>query len=174
MSETLTFRPRFKFRTPLSMEELVSKVTHHSTTSGEHIRVRKVHHHLQLSFPKSVSHFWTPHMDINLEKEPEHDQILVRCLIGPSPTVWTMFVFFYGLFGLLGLVGLIWGMSQWSLEKSMWALWLMPAALLGMGIMYFISYEGQQLSKKEMHYLKKFVDDALECDCIALSEEMND
>jgi len=80
-------------------------------------------------------------------------------------------MFFYGFFGFLAFVGLTLGLSQWTLQKTMWGFLLLPAALLGMLLMYFISYEGKKLSRDEMIALKGYVDSALECDCFKLSRD---
>ncbi len=174
MSDTLAFRPRFKFHSELSMSDINDKIVKHSKQPQEPlIEVQKVQNHLVLSFPKADRHFWTPHMDINLEEDPDHPHrhVLTRCLIAPSPTVWTMFTFVYGFFGFLGFVGLTLAMSQWTLKKPIWGLWLLLASVIGVVAMYLVSYEGKRLARDEMYALKKFVDDALGCDCIRLAEE---
>jgi len=102
-------------------------------------------------------------MEINLDQES--DQCMVRCMIGPMPTVWTLFMFIYGFFGFAAFVGLTLGLSQWTLNKPMWAFWIVPAALLGMTLLYFISKQGKKLAEQEMWFLKHFVDEALGCDC---------
>lgn len=65
-------------------------------------------------------------------------------------------------------------MSQWTLEKPIWGIWVLLAGILGMALMYFISYEGKKLSRDEMIQLKQFVDEALGCDCIALADAQRD
>lgn len=171
----LEFRPRFKFRTPLTIDSIKQKLLSESeTTASQGLILRKAKDHLVLDIANEDRHFWSPHMDISLEMDEYSDLTLVRCLIGPSPTVWTMFMFFYGFFGFLAFVGLTLGMSQWTLKKDMWGFWLLPVALVGMLIMYFVSYEGKKLSRDEMRKLKLFVDRALNCDCFVLAEEQRE
>lgn len=168
----LSFRPRFKFHSELSKEELSLRLTNYAETSASnHIKLKKVRDHFTLEITDQFKHFWSPHMDVNIEHDPDENRTLVRCMIGPTPAVWTMFMFFYGFFGFLGFVGLTLGLSQWTLKKDMWGWWFLPLALLGMGLMYFISYEGKKLSRDEMISLKGYVDNALECDCFIMSEE---
>jgi hypothetical protein len=140
------------------------------STESKGLMLRRRHDHVVLDVQAEQRHFWSPHMDVSVEKDEDSDLTLVRCLIGPTPTVWTMFMFFYGFFGFMAFVGLTLGMSQWTLQKDMWGFWLLPVAGIGMGLMYFISYEGQKLSRNEMRMMKRFVDRALECDCFALAE----
>lgn len=166
------FRPRYKFHSPLSAAELQHSIVKAAKENNPNqIIVRKVRDHLVLDIANDHRHFWSPHMDINLEFDPEVKATLVRCLIGPVPTVWTLFMFFYGFFGFMAFVGLTLGMSQWTLKKPMWGLWLLPVSAAGVGLMYYISYKGKQLSQDEMFQLKSFVDDALGCDCLSLSDE---
>jgi len=169
---TLEFRPRFRFLSPLSVEAIANLLLKESSSdSSKGLVLTKAKDHLVLDVHNELRHFWSPHMDVSLEKDEDSEQTLVRCLIGPSPTVWTMFMFFYGLFGFLAFVGLTLGMSQWTLKREMWGFWFLPVAAIGMIVMYFISYEGKKLSHDEMRNMKQFIDRALDCDCFALSED---
>jgi len=168
----LEFRPRFRFHTPLSTDDVIRRVETYFDTSGtDDVVINNVKDHIVVEIPIAKRHFWSPHMDVNLEFDDFENQTLVRCLIGPSPTVWTMFMFFYGFFGFMAFVGLTLGMSQWTLQKPMWGFWFVPAALIGMALMYGISYEGKKLAHDEMRALKHFLDRALDCDCFAIAEE---
>jgi len=140
-------------------------------TRSSNLILRKRKDHIVIDISNEERHFWSPHMDVSVEHDTYEDKTLVRCLIGPSPTVWTMFMFFYGFFGFLAFVGMTLGMAQWTLKKDMWGSWFVRIALLGMLVMYFISYEGKKLSHDEMRSMKNFIDRALGRDCFALSEE---
>lgn len=166
------FRPRYKFFVPQAPEVILRAITTKANEQNpDRIIVRKAQDHMVLDIPNEDRHFWSPHMDLNVERDEALQSTLVRCLIGPSPTVWTMFMFFYGLFGFVGFIGLMLGMSQWTLNKAPWGLWFVPLAMIGIGLMYYISYKGKALSRAEMMKLKTFIDDALGCDCLALADE---
>ncbi|MEX2597342.1 MAG: hypothetical protein WEC59_10480 [Salibacteraceae bacterium] len=166
------FRPRYKFHYDADADEIKQRIVSKSKENNpDGLIVRNVHGHLVLDIPNESRHFWSPHMDVNLEVEGDSSKTLVRCLIGPSPTVWTLFMFFYGFFGFAAFIGLTLGLSQWTMNKPMWGFWLLPIALIGMGLMYFISYEGKKLSKAEMWQLKNFIDESLGCDCLSLSDQ---
>lgn len=169
MSNELAFRPRFRFRTPLKINEIAEKIKSKSKLEGDPT-IKHVQDHLILTIPAAKRHYFSPQMDISLEIDAEENLTLVRCLIGPMPTVWTMFMFFYGFFGFVAFVGLTLGMSQWTLEHNMWGFWLLPVAFLGMLLLFFVSLEGKKLAKQEMLDLKVFVDEALDCDCFQLAE----
>ncbi|NEQ51066.1 MAG: hypothetical protein F6K11_13180 [Leptolyngbya sp. SIO3F4] len=125
--------------------------------------------HIVLRMNPDERHFWSPQADVNLETQ-EDGTTLVRCLFGPAPTVWTMFMFFYALLGVTALLGLMIGSSQWSLEESAWAFWLVPVALVLGSLLYFAAWEGKRLAHEEMRQLKHFLDESLGCDCFALAE----
>lgn len=173
MSTAPEFRPRFKFHTSLEPNQIVERIVARKA-EAQHIYYKKTPHHILLFYGPEVNHFWSPQLDISMERDEELNQTLIRCLIGPASTVWTMFMFIYGLFGFIGFIGLTLGMSQWTLGKSMWALWLIPVSLIGMIGMYFVSRKGQNLAKEEMVNLKNYVDQSLECDCLALAEKLKE
>lgn len=167
---TLEFRPRFRFQTPLPSDEIVNRVkTHLKEKNPEDIRSRMIDTHLVLRISPETRHFWSPQADVSLETLDEGGT-LVRCLFGPVPTVWTMFMFFYALLGFVALIGLMIGFSQWSLDESAWAFWLVPGTLIPAGLLYFAAWEGKRLAHDEMRLLKNFLDEALGCDCFALAE----
>lgn len=175
MSNKLAFRPRFRFLTPLSMEQIVDRINARADNDNpEGIIVKYVHNHLILDFPTYSKKFWSPQMDVNLEIDEETQQVRVRCMIGPSSTVWTMFMFLYGLIGFAALIGIVMGTSQWSMDNTPWGLWIFGVAAILGGILHLASLEGQRLSRDEMRLMKQFLDQALGCDCFQLSEQQRE
>ena len=62
------------------------------------------------------------------------------------------------------------GASQQVAGAEAWGWWVaLPTPLLAL-VLWLLAQEGKRRSKEEMHVLKHFVDDALGCDCFALSE----
>ena len=95
MSE-LEFRPRFRFRTSLGPDvigdRLRSKVRDDNPAG---LRLGGTGHHHTLRFPYQAQRSWTPQMDIDLEVEQRPDEepvTIVRCQIGPSPSISMLFV----------------------------------------------------------------------------------
>lgn len=83
---------------------------------------------------------------------------------GPHPHVWTMFVAIYAHIAFLAIGGSMYGISQWMLHESPWALWLVPGAGLLAGVVYLSAFYGQGLGSEQMYVLRSFVADALEAD----------
>ena len=170
MSTTPTFRPRFKFVLDLDSSQISERLSQY-TKENEGISLTKSYNHFILSHGRELRHYWSPFLDISVEQEVEKGPSLVRCLIGPAPNICTMFMFIYGFFGFIGFVGLTLSMSQWTLKKELWGLWLPPVALGGILIMYLVSAQGRKLAKDDMMDLKLHVDKVFQCDCFELHDE---
>ncbi len=166
----LEFRPRFRFESPLTPEEVARRIQQRVSGDNPHgLWLKNAQYHLTLSFPSNSTEAWTPQMDINFEEQP-NGLNLVRCLIGPSPGIWMLFAGGYLVLTLLGLTGMTLGFSQWSLGSTPWGFWALPFAALGVGALIFLARTGHQRAHGEMRVLKTFVDEALGCDCFKLAE----
>jgi hypothetical protein len=165
----LEFRPRYKFSTALTPEEIIDRVSVQLRDKNpEGIVARMISYHITMRIAIPKRHFWSPQMDINLERTEK--DTLVRCLIGPVPTVWTLFVFAYAILGLGGFVALMIGFSQWSLGHYAWGFWIVPFSLAGSALMFWFAQWGKSMAREQMRELKLSFDSALDCDCFALSQ----
>jgi hypothetical protein len=164
----LEFRPRFRFRTPLPPEEVKRRIADRvSTTNPDRLVLSGTGHHLVLNFPRHAQRSWTPQMDLDVEREQE--VTWVRCLIGPSPTIWMLFVGGYMFATILALLGLSIGVSQQIVGTDAWGfLMVAPAPFIAL-MLWLMAQAGKQRSRDEMRTLKVFVDQALGCDCFALA-----
>jgi hypothetical protein len=173
MSE-LEFRPRFRFRTPMTPEEIKDRIQLRVRDENpDLLRLGGTGDHLSLQFPTKSQHSWTPQMDLDLEveqlpgKEPE---TIVRCQIGPMPTIWMLFVGGHIFLCVIALLGISIGTSQQIVGAFAWGWWVaLPTPLMAMAL-WLMAQEGKRRSKDEMRNLKTFVDDALGCDCFTLAE----
>lgn len=173
MSE-LEFRPRFRFNTPLSPEVITQRI---QDRIRDHdplgLKVSVTGHHIVLRFPAADRHSWTPQMDLDMEVEQlsGHDpRTIVRCQIGPDPTIWMLFVGAYLALGVIALLGMAMGASQQVAGAEPWAWWLVfPTPILAL-VLWLLAQEGKRRAREGTRTLKLFVDDALGCDCFALSQ----
>ncbi|MCA1764562.1 MAG: hypothetical protein LC664_16440 [Flavobacteriales bacterium] len=154
----LEFRPRFKIFTGHNPDESLHLISAKLKTGNpENYESELVKGHIVLRIHRSKKHFWSPQMDISIADDPETGRTLIRCLLAPAPVVWTMFMFFYALAGFSALVGSTIAMSQWSLKKDLWGLWVVGISLL-LGItLFFIAQFGKGLAQVEMIALKDFI-----------------
>lgn len=170
MSHSPQFRPRFKFVLDIDSQQIAERFSDYAKNTPQ-IQLARSRNHFIISHKKDLRKYWSPFLDISVEEEDENGPSLVRCLIGPAPNVWTMFMFVYGFFGFIAFVGLTLGMSQWTLKKELWGFWFLPVSFLGVLAMYFVSAQGKKLAKDEMMDLKKHVDRIFNCDCFKLHDE---
>lgn len=165
------FRPRFRFESPLSGPIIAQRISDRLRTHNPNgLWLKNAHYHLTLNFPRSTAHAWTPQMDINFE-ELAPDRNLVRCVIGPSPGIWMLFVAGYLVLTLLGLTGATLGFAQLMLHTSAWGFIAVPIALVGIAALVIVERSGRTRARDEMRLLKHFVDEALGCDCLKLAVE---
>ena len=130
-------------------------------------------HHLSLRFPHHLQHAWTPQMDIDMEVEQLPGgtvTTIVRCQVGPMPTIWMLFVGAYIFLFVIALLGVSIGTAQLVVGAFAWGLWMaLPTPFLALGL-WLLAQEGKRRAKDQMRTLKGFVDEALGCDCFALAE----
>lgn len=159
----LDFRPRFRIRTSLSVDEaeqlLLEKLRRNNP---ENLKSAIVKGHMVLSVDPDKQQFWSPQMDVSIAAtEPgdeEYPDTLIRCLTAPAPAVWTMFMFFYGFAGFALLVGIMIASSQYTLGYDLWGIWIAVAGLVLGLAMFAIAQTGRSLAKEEMRSMKRFVD----------------
>lgn len=172
----LEFRPRFRFVTPLAKQEVIDRIEARlKLDNPNQLWLKNADYHLLLSFPQRAVHAWTPQMDIGLDTpDPPQQGTLVRCLIGPGPGIWMLFMAGYLGATLIALTGITLGVAQLALKHNAWGFWgVAPAALLAVVLLY-LAREGRSKATEEMRILKRFVDDALGCDCFKLAEAQRD
>ena len=160
---TTALRPRYKFSSPDSPEGIRSRIkTALKDPERNHysLQHRSTSNQLLIAFPARHRHFWSPTLDVNLEKAAE-GKTTIRVLIGPEPSIWTMFMFFYTIGSLMTLAGFILGYSQYTLGHGPWYLFLIPGGFLVVGFFYLAAMAGKSRAQAQMHILKEFLEQAI-------------
>lgn len=165
----LEFRPRFRFSTSLEASEVMERIAVRVASNNPRgLLMGGTGRHISLAFPARDHRAWTPQMDIDIDTDS--GRTVVRCLIGPAPAIWMLFVGGYLLCVVLALLGMSIGVSQQVVGVEPWGLLLAaPAPLLAV-LLWGLAEAGKRRARADMHLLKRFVDHALGCDCFALSE----
>lgn len=165
------FRPRYRFVTPLSAAEIKRSIREQLNTKNPRgLLLRSTDQHLVLSYPQRGSAAWTPQMDLTFEAVA-NDHTLVRCLIGPIPTIWMLFAGGYLALTLLALTGLTLGFAQHLAGSSPWGYPLAGIAAAALLTMIIVERSGRRRARPDMYYLGSFVDESLGCDCLKLARE---
>lgn len=156
----IQIRPRFNIEVELSKNEITERIKKKIENSDGNCDGKILDRHIVLKIPESRQQFWSPELSIEID---EQDNIsLIKCLLGPKSTVWTLFATFYGLSVFIGLIGLVLGLSQWSIGMKPYGLWLVPLSLILIVLAYFIALSGQKLAYKEMIFLREFLNSSLD------------
>lgn len=160
LSNDIVLRPRFKIELN-SDNESVLKDFELSKSSQNNFIINRIDDHVFIKFPKHKQHFWSPqlHLEIN---EIDQKTSLLHGLFGPSPTVWTLFVFLHFFVAVIFIGFGAWAYSNWSLKNPygiqlgimilMVALWF---------ALYFAGRIGKHKGKDEMHLLYDFMNSIL-------------
>lgn len=160
---TTGLRPRYKFTTTLSANEIRQRIKAALKSENQNtyeLQQRSVSNHIIVVLPKKHKHFWSPTLDVNLETKAA-DKTLVRVLIGPEPSIWTMFMFIYTIGGLMAAAGFVLGSSQYILGHGSWYFMLIPAGVVLVAIFYMAGLAGKTKAQEQMHILKNFMEEAI-------------
>lgn len=155
----LELRPRFKKRIRLKPPEIIKRIKSALDKKSLQIEASIVTNHVYFRIPQDQQHYWSPQLSLELQEDSAGT--MLRGLYGPSPKVWTMFMFIYMGIGFFGLIGLFYGLSQWSLNITPNGLWIVPAAIVLEIIFYFIARTGKKLAADQMKQLQEALNNIL-------------
>lgn len=154
-------RPRYQMGLDAPPDALLERFRRALSTgiSGRGITGAVSGRSVSLHIPKSERHFWSPHLELDLEDSGEGTLVYAR--VGPHPHVWTLFVAFHAAVAFTGLAGTIYGFAQWGLGQSAWGLLCLPAAICLHAFVGGAAFVGQGLGADQVYRLRAFVDEVL-------------
>ena len=155
-------RPRFSLVSDKSVDEICTlfrvELDNPNAKYNGHVR----NGYVSIYPNKEEKHYWSPHLSISLEaSEIIPEKTNISGLYGPSPEVWTMFVFFYAIIGLALVIITIIGFANRSVGESGAVLWMIPILLLAFISMFAVSYFGQKKGHKQVKELYQFMESIL-------------
>jgi hypothetical protein len=156
-------RPRFTLELPLSPEVIVERVRVYLEDAQAAAKVEGsvFRRTLLLTVRAEHRHFWSPHLDVQLE-EVKGGGTKLYAVFAPHPQVWTSFVAVQLLFGLLSIGAGVWVTSMLMLDRDPWlAVGTLGLMLFGGGFAYGAAYVGQGVGSEQMYELRAFLDAAL-------------
>ena len=113
--------------------------------------------HIVIDVPIEEDHFWSPQLNIEIEKI-EDDKTIVKGLFGPKPQVWTLFMFFHFAVAVAFIGFLIMAYVQWTLKSDVtFALIMVIGLPILWVIMYFLGRIGKKTGHKQMNELHEFM-----------------
>ncbi|MEC5395030.1 hypothetical protein [Bergeyella sp. RCAD1439] len=153
-------RPRFKIQTDLSPEAYTAALKKFIDEKSDEFSATAHSELATIAVKTEQTPFWKPYL--SLRSSSENHTTVIRGVFGPSPSVWTFFMFLYFALLVLWMVLItLWFVGrQIKSEDYHWAL---PASFLTATLLlltYIASKIGQQKAKKEMAKLRKFAIDS--------------
>ena len=151
------FRPRIRERISLGPDEAIRKLETSLDATDLPVvgMVSGRLHHAELRVRREERHFWSPCLGLQLEARGTGSDLHGQ--IGPHPSLWVFFAFVYITSMSAACFGLIFGLVQWSLDMSPWALWVVPVAIVICGVLLGVSRAGQKLADAQMVMMNQFL-----------------
>jgi hypothetical protein len=149
-------RPRFKHQLRGDQKKWEESIVE-ASRNREQLIVSHLPGHVYIKIHPNHRHFWSPQLHLTFEQEKE--QVWVRGLYGPNPTLWAVFFFGYVSLGLTFLFIGMWGLTRWSLGMSYGVLWVLPVLLLLALGLYLSAQTGQKLGAQQMFDIHHFFEE---------------
>jgi hypothetical protein len=156
LSEEIVLRPRFKRMIPHDSERVLERLALSKNTQTDFV-VSRIDNHVFIRIPKRKQHFWSPQLHIEVD-EVDESTCELHGLFGPSPNVWTFFMFLHFLVACLFIGFGIWAYTNAILKNSYGIqIGLMVFMMLIWFVLYFGGRMGKATGKPEMIQLYDFL-----------------
>jgi len=142
-------------------------IERHLVQDAEEVEGDLSSRHAVLRVPEEKRRFWTPCLELTIEKIGEGTRAAGDArtklwgTFSPRAEIWTGFVFAIGTLTVLSVFSSVWGAAQLALGHSTLAFLVPLGAFLLAALLYVSALVGQGLSISEMYRLRAFVDDCL-------------
>lgn len=147
-SSEVFLRPRFTIDLDENYETVIEKFKTELKESAFPSRFSDGH--IIIDVPKKEDHFWSPQLNLEIEKHQENKSVL-KGLFGPKPQVWTLFMFIHFVVGISFLIFGVMLYVNWSLDEE-FILPLMMVIFLPLlwVLLYFLGRIGKSTGHKQM------------------------
>ena len=154
----ILLRPRFQQNLPKSKDLALDDFV---KFEKKPYILKRIDDHIILKFNDQQAHFWSPQLHLEFI-EKDADSCEVHGLFGPSPPVWTFFMFLhFGVATLFIILG-IWAYTNISLERPYGLQFgLMIMMVLLWIVLYIFGRLGKRKGRPQMHELYNFMQEAL-------------
>jgi hypothetical protein len=153
-------RPRFTLDLAIAPDQVVERVRTHLAVDRK-VSGSLSRRTLLLTVREEDAHFWSPHLDVQLDDAAEGCTRL-SAVFAPHPQIWAAFVAVQLVFGLLSAAAAIYLTSVLMLGTDPIVPFIaLVAFLVGGGLAYGAAYVGQGFGSEQMYELRAFLDRAL-------------
>ena len=120
--------------------------------------IKRIDEHVYLRFTKKHSTFWTTSTHLEISSF-EKGKSTIHGVFGPSPTLWTFFMFIHFVIGTLFLILGALAYSKYSLNQPITPLLIGMACLVLLWIgLYVFGRLGKAKGKPQMQQLRQYAD----------------
>ena len=124
-----------------------------------------VDYHIILDIVGKDVHYWSPQLNFRVEQnDQDPNYSVVLGLIGPRPSVWTLFMFIYFSVGIIGFFISSFGIIKTQIETYSNMVLAFPIAIIFMLTAYKVGKYGEKLAEDQIETLKEFVREAVSFD----------
>lgn len=149
--------PRFRLRVAADKDAILDYLDEllKSSTDVSHIRAKQ---YLILKIPEHKKEYWSPELQIQpFDDINEKNKTLLRCVIGPSQSVWMMFTFIYSAIIVLTLFGGMFGLVQYQINEYSIFLWIWPVGIIAFLSFFAVAKFGQHKARNQTLRLVSFL-----------------
>lgn len=162
LNNDIHLRPRFKMDFNESQDVLISKFKANLKNEDCKYCSKIVDGHIVIDVPVDENHFWSPQLNIEIEKK-DSEKTIVKGLFGPKPQVWTLFMFFHFAVAVAFIGFCVMAYVQWTLKEDYTVALMVVIGLPILWIvMYFLGRIGRRKGHKQMDQLYGFMMKTLE------------
>ncbi|MFK5959027.1 MAG: GTP-binding protein [Lutibacter sp.] len=156
-NSNIHLRPRFKMNFDDDQLNLIKKFKDNLEDGNCKYCSKIVDGHIVIDVPINENHFWSPQLNIEIEKVKEKTTI-VKGLFGPKPQVWTLFMFFHFAVAVFFIGFSVMAYVQRTLKSdNFFALSMVFALPIVWIVMYFLGRIGKKRGHKQMDELYVFM-----------------
>ena len=161
-SALIHIRPRFNLEIPHDKEIIMSRLAMLIKNSSDEIKGVIIDDHIILDIADHKTHYWSPQLNFRVEQNDlDEKSCTVAGLIGPRPTVWTLFMFIYFFIAIVGFVISSFGISKMFLGEYSNLILALPISILLMSTAFAVGKYGERLARDQTEILKHFVREAI-------------
>lgn len=156
-------RPRFAVEVDSTVDDVMAALRGRAEGNPQRVRVKTTRRHGVLDFPAANRHFWSPQLGLTVEAVAKTEgRTRVVGHFSPQPGIWQAFVFTYGSLFAIGFFSLMFGLAEWTMGRTPWALLGPVAAAALAAFVYGATFIGQGLGAEEMYRLRAYLDGCLD------------
>ena len=161
-------RPRFKLESSVPMEE-IKQIVLQSVKSDETLIHNAYDRFIKITVAQEDQHYWSPLLSLTFDQE--ENRTLIRGVIGPKESIWTMFMFFYISLAVSGFFGSMYSLVKWQTSNDKSYLIIIPIAIILLLSVFLTSKHGKvQAHVQTLHLLRALRKSVDDIDCTRVEE----